>query len=311
MCYEEFIDLVYAHVGVERASFKVNISLYYQFQGISKISLIRSDESLDTIYFLAEKDENYWGQVRVEVEKISHGQPKNSVTVDVLGNLRGLVQTHDDRFENDDDIRVNEPQINEGNSESLSNVEDASKHNVKRIQLLEDGGDTGDDGMAEFEDSDNSDIWSESLNKIRVGMQFESNLQVKKAITLWSIAQHREFKVMESKSSMWTAKCKSLEQEEAPHCEWYVRAITKKNKSMWQITRWVDHNCIGSCIGNNNRNLNSATIASLILETVEKDVSCLAKKIQADIKKRLNVDISYDKAWNGRRKAICKTRKIN
>ncbi|GKA83903.1 hypothetical protein Tco_0805498 [Tanacetum coccineum] len=138
--YEEFIDLVYAHVGAERASIL---------------------------------DENYWGQVPVEVEKISHGQPKDLGTVDILGNFRGSVQTHDDV------IRVNELQVNEGNSESLSNVEYASKHNVKSIQLLDVGGETGNDGMARFEDDVNSDIWSESVNKIRIGMQFESKLQLK------------------------------------------------------------------------------------------------------------------------------------
>nr|GEZ52232.1 hypothetical protein [Tanacetum cinerariifolium] len=170
--YEEFIDLVYAHVGVERASILGKYCTILPISYLKLITLTRSDKSLDATYFLAEKDENYWGQVRVEVEKISHGQPKDLGTVDILGKFRGSVQTHDDV------IRVNEMQVNEGNSESLSNVEDASKHNVKSIQLLDAGGETGNDGMAGFEDDVNSDIWSVSINKIRVGMQFESMLQV-------------------------------------------------------------------------------------------------------------------------------------
>ncbi|KVI01541.1 MULE transposase domain-containing protein, partial [Cynara cardunculus var. scolymus] len=132
-------------------------------------------------------------------------------------------------------------------------------------------------------------------------------------ITLWSIAQNGEFKVYESKSSLWLAKCKTLgdggesstTMHYTPRCVWYVCAIKKKNHHMWRITRWVDeHNCFGSYIGNNNRNLNSATIASYILHSIQKDVEYPVKQIQADIKNSLNVDVSYWKAWHGRRKAI-------
>ena len=74
---------------------------------------------------------------------------------------------------------------------------------------------------------------------------------------------------------------------------------------MWQITRWVDaHNCFGSCRGNDNRSLNSATIAFYIIHSIEKDIAYPLKHIQADIKNILNVDVSYWKAWHGTRKAI-------
>ncbi|KAI3510380.1 hypothetical protein L1887_17323 [Cichorium endivia] len=178
---------------------------------------------------------------------------------------------------------------------------------------MNDIGNVGNDDIEDLEDNIHIDLWKESENKIRLGMQFESKLQVKKAVTLWSINQNREFKVYESKNSKWVAKCKTLGDEgessssmhHTPPCQWYIRAIKKKSHNMWQITRWVDaHNCFGSCIGNNNRNLNSATIASYILHSIRKDVAYPVKHIQADIKNSLNVDVSYGKAWHGRRKAI-------
>nr|KAJ0204859.1 hypothetical protein LSAT_V11C500272370 [Lactuca sativa] len=52
------------------------------------------------------------------------------------------------------------------------------------------------------------------------------------------------------------------------------------------------------------KNLNSATIALYILHSIEKDVAYPVKHIQSYIKNSMNVDVSYDKAWHGRRKAI-------
>lgn len=53
---------------------------------------------------------------------------------------------------------------------------------------------------------------------------------------------------------------------------------------MWKITDWVDtYNSCKSCIGNNKRNLNSATIISYILHLIEKDVEYQVKQIQENI----------------------------
>ena len=66
MGYEEFKDLCYAHVGVEKKSYKLNISLCYQFGGESSITRVISDSSLEVMYYLAENVENYRGQVFVK-----------------------------------------------------------------------------------------------------------------------------------------------------------------------------------------------------------------------------------------------------
>lgn len=109
------------------------------------------------------------------------------------------------------------------------------------LNFMNDIGDVGDVG--DFEDNCHIDVWKESDNKITLGMQFESKQQVKKAVTLWSIAQNREFKVYESKNNYWVAKCKTLGDEAessntmhyTPRCTWYVRASKKKNNHMWTI----------------------------------------------------------------------------
>nr|KAJ0222061.1 hypothetical protein LSAT_V11C200054190 [Lactuca sativa] len=72
-----------------------------------------------------------------------------------------------------------------------------------------------------------------------------------------------------------------------PRCVWHICSIKKKNHHMWRITRWMDvHKCFGSCVGNNNKNLNSTTIGLYNLHSVAR-IHIL--------KNSLNVDVFYDK----------------
>lgn len=90
MWYEEFKDLINAHVEVDKITYKLNMSLCYQFGGIYNTSRVINDSSLDVMYYLAENDQNYYGQVIVEIEKISHEQtmlPINTGFVDILHNF--------------------------------------------------------------------------------------------------------------------------------------------------------------------------------------------------------------------------------
>ncbi|XP_023743043.2 uncharacterized protein LOC111891205 [Lactuca sativa] len=311
--YEQFQDLAYALVGVEKSSYKLNMSLCYQYSGRSNIAPLINDSTLDMLYYLAMTDENYWGQVCVEIEKIVI--PTNTSLVDLLHNFEvPFPLPSDDRFEPNNEFGFDDPN-SECSSESLSHIEEDSDDVSDKlvVDFMNDVGNIGDDVVENLEDNVHIDVWKETENKIRLGMQFESKQQVKNVVILWSISQNREFKVYEIKHNKWVAKCKTEvgegESSSSMHhtqpCQWYIRAIKKKNNHMWQITRWVDeHNCFGSCISNNSRILNSRVIASYILHSIQKDVAYPVKHVQADIKNRFHVDVSYWKAWHGKRKAI-------
>ncbi|CAI9282062.1 unnamed protein product [Lactuca saligna] len=245
MGYEEFKDLCYVHVGVEKASHKLNISLCYQFGGQSTISRVISDSSLDVMYYLAENVANYWGQVLIEVEKIM--SPTSTSFVDLLQNFEVLEPNPSNvpfplpdcgTFEGDCD-EANSLYSEDTSSESLCFGEDSDDDGVCEtpvMNFMRDVGDIGDGDIVGLEDRIQIDVWKESENKIRLGMQFESKLQVKKEVTLWSINQNREFKVYDSKPNLWVAKYRTLGNEEessgsvhyTPRCAWYVRAVKKK-----------------------------------------------------------------------------------
>ena len=59
--YEQFQDLVYAHVRVEKCTLKLNMSLCYQYYGRSNMSHLVNESSVDMMYYIVENDENYQG----------------------------------------------------------------------------------------------------------------------------------------------------------------------------------------------------------------------------------------------------------
>lgn len=74
MRYQEFVDLVYAAVGVEKENFKLKFTLYFELCGKPNSSLITSDGTLDLIFFLAEKDEGFRAHIHFEMVEILQGK---------------------------------------------------------------------------------------------------------------------------------------------------------------------------------------------------------------------------------------------
>nr|XP_027069017.1 uncharacterized protein LOC113694296 [Coffea arabica] len=170
-----------------------------------------------------------------------------------------------------------------------------------------------DEHLTDESELERNVIFSEEKNNIRMHMRFESKQQLSRAIRMWSINNNREFRVVESKSNTWVAKCKSAVQRSfttaadssEPPCDWCVRAVKKKTHGLWQITKWVnDHNCLGDLISNSNASLTSSVITRHIVHNIEDDPGYKVKSIVSHVKEVLKVDVSYKNAWYGRRKAI-------
>ncbi|XP_027166325.1 uncharacterized protein LOC113766318 [Coffea eugenioides] len=70
-------------------------------------------------------------------------------------------------------------------------------------------------------------------------------------------------------------------------------------------SNWVnDHNGLGDLMSNSNVNLTSSVIARHIVHSIEDDLRFKVKNIVNHVKEVLKVNVSYKKAWYGRRKAI-------
>ncbi|XP_042403335.1 uncharacterized protein LOC121992813 [Zingiber officinale] len=195
----------------------------------------------------------------------------------------------------------------DGDCDTHLNRGEIPPYDERVMHFMNDIGEENDDDNVDREDNVHIGIWSESKNQIRLGMLFDSKSQLRKVVTLWSISQNREFKVVERRINTWVAKCKvvpsDIDSNSGPEnyrssCLWCIRAVHKKTYKMWQITRWVNmHNYLGSISGNNNRNLTSAIIASHIIHQIEVNPEYPVKNVQTDIKHSLHVDVSYKK-WH-------------
>ncbi|XP_047961416.1 uncharacterized protein LOC125206171 [Salvia hispanica] len=166
----------------------------------------------------------------------------------------------------------------------------------------------------------NNLYWDEKEpHRIVLGTKFDSKLHVKTAITMWSLWQEKQFKVVESKLRRWHAVCKfpagttatgigiisTTDAEKARECKWEVSVTQRAHDDMWEVRKWVGrHTCVGHRANRDHANFSSAMIALCIRHHVRQCADFKVFSIIADVQDRFGVSISYKKAWYAKRKAI-------
>ena len=264
---------------------------------------------------------------------------ENDVYASIHDGLLGSLEDDVEEDDPEDDPEVDAEEVEESESQDVSGSDSDDEHEggglrvnldmdhldrrnstagssayvPRGMTFFSDLGNIDHDDMEEEDGLERIVTFSEENNNIRLHMRFESKQQLSRAVRMWSINHNREFRVIESKSNTWFAKCKSsIERTPStstapsyPPCDWCVRAVKKKTHGMWQITKWVnDHNCLGDMIRNNNTSLTASVISRHILRSIEDDPGLKVKNILSFVKENLKVDVSYKKAWYARRKAI-------
>lgn len=112
-----------------------------------------NESSLYMMYYLAESDENYQGQICVEVEKIQSST--NTSFVQVLYNCEvPFALPSDDRFEENNEFSFDEPNT-ECSSELLSSICDDSEYanDNSVVKFMNNVGNIGDDDIVDEEDN--------------------------------------------------------------------------------------------------------------------------------------------------------------
>ena len=140
--------------------------------------------------------------------------PPNTSTIPHDYNPSSVKVDYDVRLDGDTSQYSDSDTVSEDESDKRG--EDYPRTNEVAIPRYSDGvikfmnavGDENDADVINPTDTVRSDMWCESDNEIRLSMKFESKAQLKKAITLWSMRQNREFKVVESRINTWIAKYK-------------------------------------------------------------------------------------------------------
>ncbi|XP_047961717.1 uncharacterized protein LOC125206510 [Salvia hispanica] len=169
-------------------------------------------------------------------------------------------------------------------------------------------------------DNEHIDLyWDEKEpHRIVLGTKFDSKLHVKTAITMWSLWQDKQLKVVESKLRRWHAVCKfpagttatsigiisTTNAEKSMECKWEISVTQRAHDDTWEVRKWVGrHTRVGHRANRDHANFSSAMIALCIRHHVRQCADFKVFSIIADVQDRFGVSISYKKAWYAKRKS--------
>ncbi|CAJ2627913.1 unnamed protein product [Trifolium pratense] len=138
--------------------------------------------------------------------------------------------------------------------------------------------------------------------EIKVGMIFHKKEDCLQAIKSYHIKRSIDFKPKKSDQDRYVIEC-----NQAPQCQFSLRASYSKVNKYWKIVRISNtHTCVSSALTQDHKKLDSNMICDNILSFVEDNVTIEVKALVAHIRDLFNYTISYKKAWIAKNKAIVK-----
>jgi len=142
-----------------------------------------------------------------------------------------------------------------------------------------------------------------SENSLCIGMSFDTKESTMSYIKQYHIDNGYRFVVVERKSDKFICRCVDYKKG----CPWRLRASYSKRSFNWEI-RKIDgsHTCLSTMQPVDHFNLDSNQIGSIVMNSIKENPSIPIKSLIAEIKNRFRYSVSYDKAWNGKQKALAK-----
>ena len=221
-------------------------------------------------------------------------------------------------------------EVDEGQADAGEQIEEitAEHENVDRNAIYEEeallesvnvDGDDGDDEDDEDDDCSNTVIpeewnladkarmevmdnhdsrWEYGSSMVHLNQVFPNRSEMKDAVSRWAVTSHREVFVTVSSPEKYSVKCRN------PGCSFYVHAYKPKHSTHWVASRVVQHNCMLENAPRKHRNLTAALVANeLFIEIIQKrDMEC--SFIQRSILRQFKYEITYQKAWRAKQKAM-------
>nr|KAJ0225087.1 hypothetical protein LSAT_V11C100021310 [Lactuca sativa] len=137
---------------------------------------------------------------------------------------------------------------------------------------------------------------------------FKDKEELVRAIKIHCIKTHRQFKVIESRPTIWTLRCKLYLQS---GCKWKLHASKRKCSGYFEIiTYTVPHTCLHYKLSQDRLNLDASLIAmeTRYLIKAQPSISILALRVEIvetlEIVEMLGYTPSYKKVWVGKQKEI-------
>ena len=156
---------------------------------------------------------------------------------------------------------------------------------------------TGQSGVGNdtnFPQSEDDSIQFE--DDFEIDQVFLSRVDLEDRLALISITNNREHKIKKADKSRLIAVCIDSA------CKWRLRASKVPEGNLWLIRRYNNaHTCSLDVRNHDHRNATSRLLGKIVKYHFEKlNHTCTPNATIAEIKARLSVNISYEKAWRAR-----------
>ncbi|KAI0498927.1 hypothetical protein KFK09_019825 [Dendrobium nobile] len=142
-------------------------------------------------------------------------------------------------------------------------------------------------------------------NDLIEGMCFTRKTDLQFALQGWAIKNNVQYIVIASNRTKFTIVCAK---HDCPvyHCLWRLHsAQSKRLGGVWKISSIKNqHRCVSPILDSGHRQCNSQFISFYILPTIRKQMDLKPREIIGRMESKLNIKVSYMKAWDARRKAI-------
>uniref|UniRef100_I1R376 Transposase MuDR plant domain-containing protein n=1 Tax=Oryza glaberrima TaxID=4538 RepID=I1R376_ORYGL len=246
--------------------------------------------------------ENVWRTEQGRGEEVVEGNTQGEIIV--RGTNREANDSDDE--EPDSPMRVDAAEENE------AVVDQMEVENEEYIALVVEGEDTTlwdnktnipDDwttiSMSRMKVNGGLDAhWCYDSKQVKVGQMFYDKGHLQDAVKRWAFVQKREFRVKVSNRTMYDVKCIQ------GGCPWRVHGYKPQHDTLWVASRVEQHTCLleNTCLV--HRNLTAAFVAQMVYSKVVRKTSLSPFTIMHDVEKEYGYEISYDKAWRAKQKAL-------
>nr|AAT73690.1 hypothetical protein [Oryza sativa Japonica Group] len=246
--------------------------------------------------------ENVWRTEQDRGEEVVEGNTQGKVIV--RGTNREANDSDDE--EPDSPMRVDAAEENE------AVVDQMEVENEEYLALVVEGEDTTlwdnetnipDDwttiSMSRMKVNDGLDAhWCYDSKQVKVGQMFHDKGHLHDAVKRWAFVQKREFRVKVSNRTTYDVKCIQ------GGCPWRVHGYKPQHDTLWVASRVEQHTCLLENTRLVHRNLTAAFVAQMVYSKVVRKTSLSPFTIMHDVEKEYVYEISYDKAWRAKQKAL-------
>ena len=143
---------------------------------------------------------------------------------------------------------------------------------------------------------------SYSSGEFVVGQVFNSKSDLQEATKIYSIKAHQEFVVVASSKKLLVLRCKKAEECQ---CLWKLHTMVVKYTSLFVINKYKgSHTCVNPCLNRDRHQLDLNVVAAHIKAIIKAQFTLTTAAIQASVMEKWGYEISYEKALNGKHKAL-------